>query len=130
MKRLGLVDSKSGGSTHPAEWNVPWSAEGCKSGQRGCRKDKDKKELACLCEEGRERCERRWRKGRGLVRPHAVNTPQWHRNVTGLSSKTFASSFVSLRLLLALFYCSSPKVLLEFSREKTADFRTLAKYRV
>lgn len=56
----------------------------------------------CVCQEGRERCER-WRKDRGLARPHAVNTPQRHRNVTGLSSETFASNPVSLRFLLALF---------------------------
>lgn len=48
-----------------------------------------------------------WKVEKGQrVRPHAVNTPQWHRDVTGLPSETFAPSPVSLRhLLLALSRC-------------------------
>lgn len=102
----------------------------------GSRDDEDKGTTRLFVRKGESRRERRegWRKGRGLARPHAVNTPQWRRNVTGFSSGTFAPHpGLPPRLLLALFPhppSHPPGVLAEFSRENAAESLTPVRYRV
>lgn len=116
-----------------APWPTGWDAK--TDGellQGGNRNDEDKGTiLGCLQgrasrgESGAEKVEKGQRVG---ARPHAVNTPQWRRNVTGFSSETFPlRPGIPPRLLLVLFRRS---VLPEFPGEKAAEFLTPVRYRV
>lgn len=98
ITRVETSFGRSGGRAHPVEWNVlPGRRDGMQRRTENYSKEETettriKGLYSAVCKEGRvavRAARRRWRKGRGLARPHAVNTPQWRRNVTGFSSETF-----------------------------------------